>query len=197
MDIASFSGVTGFLWDIFKNVLSNRVDESIFGPSRTVAAPEHEHFSEEESEEKSESSRRFITFDARYDIEKFVGFVQDPIVHLLIEECPSTHYNLPAYVLESQKTGEWFVFSRGRLALQGTGGGHQNMESVVSILRSKETGIVGWVIASSEMDRLEGGEATWPSIKPSLIPLLSYSSDDSVWLGIKRQFNQHLSQATP
>ena len=195
MEVSGVTAVTNFLWNLFTNILSNRVDEAFFGQERE-ASPVRDDESDPRSEQRpaSISPRRFRAFDARYDVERFVLFVQEPIVHLLVEESPSTHYNLPAYVLESQRTGEWFVFSRGRLALQGSGGGSNNMDSVVEILRSKQTQIVGWVVASHDLDTLEGGSVTWPMVKPNLIPLLSYHSDRHEWSEIKRRFKAYFGE---
>jgi hypothetical protein len=198
MEVSGVTAVTSFLWNIFTNILSNRLDEAVFGDGREgLPSREDESGPFPEQHAASTSSRRFRTFDARYDIERFVLIVQEPIVHLLVEESPSTHYNLPAYVLESQRTGEWFVFSRGRIALQGTGGGRNNMDSVVEILRSKETQIVGWVVASRDLDALEGGFVTWPTVKSDIIPLLSYHSDRHEWSEIKRRFKAYFGEEPP
>jgi hypothetical protein len=184
------------LWSVFLNVVGNRVDALIFGrkekhdASAQVSSLDDPVPGEELGPAEQKSSRRFNTFDARHDIERFLSYVQEPIVHLLVEDSPSTHYNLPGYVLQSNVTGEWFVFSRGRLSLQGTGGGHHNMEAVADILTQKRTTIVGWVIQKEAMDDLERGVLLWPDAKRSIVPLPAFHSDDPVWLGIKRQFDE-------
>ncbi len=140
----------------------------------------------------SSPERRFQAFDTQTGLQGLIPYIEQPIVHLLIEDKPSTAYNLPGFVLESKLTGEWFVFSRGRLALQGEGGGHRNMKAVVDLLREKQTKIVGWVIRQADMDQLEDGTLLWPEARKDIVPLLSYHVDDEnwEWRGIKRTFDK-------
>ncbi|WP_211460854.1 hypothetical protein [Collimonas silvisoli] len=188
--------ISSLFWNVFQNVLGNRVDAYLFGAKNAAEPPNvdrDERASEADDEVDSPAMpRRFESFDARYDIERLLTYVEQPVVHLLVEDQPSTAYNLPGYVLESKTTGEWFVFSRGRLALEGTGGGYQNMEGVIKILRAKDAKIVGWVIRKSDMDRLEDGRLLWPEARRDLIPLLSYHVDDErwKWAAMKREFDK-------
>jgi len=183
--------ITAFLWDIFKNVLGNRADAFFFGKKEsTPEQPEVEEkpTSEWPHMEVDAKVRRFKTFDAVYDLEKILSYVDVPIVHLLIEDSPSTHYNLPGYVLESQSTGEWFVFSRGRLALQGSGGGHNNTEGVFALLSVKKAAIGAWVVEKRLLDLFENGQALWPDVKQQAVPLLSFLSEEYSWSEIQNQF---------
>jgi hypothetical protein len=190
--------ISTLFWNVFQNVLGNRVDAYLFGAKNAAEPPALDHDerppepANDEDADPPAMPRRFEIFDARYDIERLLAYVEQPVVHLLVEDQPSTAYNLPGYVLESKTTGEWFVFSRGRLALEGTGGGYQNMESVTEILRAKETKIVGWVIRNGDMDRLEDGRLLWPEARRDLIPLLSYRVEDDrwKWVAIKREFDK-------
>lgn len=196
--------IGSLLWNVFQNVLGNRVDAYLFGGKNATesSVPVHDERLPESSVGDEtcgpSSQRRFDIFDARYDLERLLAYVEHPVVHLLVEDQPSTAYNLPGYVLESKATGEWFVFSRGRLALEGNGGGYRNMQGVTEILRAKQTKIVGWVIRKSDMDRLEGGQLLWPEARQELIPLLSYQIDDDCWrwMGIKREFDKLTREST-
>lgn len=190
--------ITVFLWNVFQNVLGNRVDAYLFDRKGTVepampsSGQSQPKLLTEEGSIEPTAQRRFETFDARNDIEHLLTYVEQPLVHLLVEDQPSTAYNLPGYVLESKVTGEWFVFSRGRLSLEGDGGGHRNMRGVTELLREKQTKIVGWVIQKKDMDRLEGGVLLWPEAKRDLVPLLSYRVEDDAWkwASIKHQFDK-------
>jgi hypothetical protein len=184
--------IATFLWDIFKNVLGNRADAFFFGKEEgesELLEPEQTPAPEKQVESVAATGRRFKTFDAVYDLEKILSYVDAPIVHLLIEDSPSTAYNLPGYVLESRSTGEWFVFSRGRLALQGCGGGHNNTESVFSMLSDKKTTIGAWVVDKKLLDLFENGQALWPDVKRQAVPLLAFLSEEYSWSEIQNQFH--------
>jgi hypothetical protein len=190
--------INSFFLNVFQNIVGNRVDTYFFGGKNTAEPPALNH-NERQPELSVDvdngglaTQRRFETFDARYDIERLLAYVEQPVVHLLVEDLPSTAYNLPGYVLESKATGEWFVFSRGRLALEGDGGGYHNMQGVTEILRAKQTKIIGWVIRKTDMDRLEDGQLLWPEARQELVPLLSFQVEDDRWrwMGIKRQFDK-------
>lgn len=175
---------TAFLFDLFKNILSSRMDHVLFG--RKAESPPEEGDTPLLEGAAIEptlpvAARRFRTFDATDSLVSILRLVEGPIVHLLVEDRPSTHYRLPGYVLESTVTGEWYVFSRGRLALEGTGGGANNMRDVSALLRERGVRIVGWVIDQADMDALEGGRMLWPEARATLVPLLSFLSNDDEW----------------
>lgn len=181
--------ITSLFWDIFKSVLGNRADALFFGkPSPENLDIKSEKSLDPSNVEASAKSRRFKTFDAVYDLEKILQYVDVPIVHLLVEDSPSTHYNLPGYVLESKSTGEWFVFSRGRLALQGSGGGYKNAEGVFSLLAAKKTTIGAWVVDKKLLDSFENGQTLWPEVKQQAVPLLVFLSEEYSWSEIQHQF---------
>ncbi|MBO1539937.1 hypothetical protein [Pseudomonas sp. OA65] len=182
---------SSLLWDIFKNVLGNRVDALIFGKQKNEPQPGASGQTTERKEIVEAplvKPRRFKTFDAVYDLEKLLAYVDNPIVYLLVEDSPSSAYNLPSYVLESGNTGEWFVFTRGRLALQGSGGGHQNTKGVFEILLQKKTKIGAWVVEKTLLDQLDNGQALWPEVKQLSVPLLAVLSEEYSWSEIQRQF---------
>ncbi|CUJ69267.1 Uncharacterised protein [Achromobacter sp. 2789STDY5608633] len=176
---------SSFLFDLFKNILSSRMDHVLFG-RRAASQPVDEQAAPLVAEDPLEpklpvSARRFRTFDATDSLVSILQLVEGPVVHLLVEDQPSTHYRLPGYVLESTVTGEWYVFARGRLALEGTGGGANNMRDVSDLLRERGVRIVGWVIPQADMDALEGGRMLWNEARAALVPLLSFISNDDEW----------------
>lgn len=74
--------ISNLFWNVFQNVLGNRVDAYFFGgkkvpePSAPVRDQQRpESYADEETGGPT-SQRRFDIFDARYDIE---GFYPDPI----------------------------------------------------------------------------------------------------------------------
>lgn len=182
--------ITSVLWDVFKNVLGNRVDAFLFGEAKSVASGKGEDEADEIYDNSPRANRRFKTFDAIYDLQKILEYVDNPIVYLLVEDSPTTAYNLPCYVIESATTHEWFVFSRGRLALQGNGGGHNNIEEVFSTLLAKKAKIGAWVASKHLLDRLELGQQLWPDIKHQSVPLLAYLSEEYSWPEIQNQFRK-------
>lgn len=125
--------------------------------------------------------RRFKTFDAYHDLPSLVREVSQPVVSLLIERSPSSHYNLMCVVLESAVTGEWFVFDRGRMAFQGTGGGYHNARNIIQALKDANVPIGVWVYDNNYVDDLENGYLLWPEIRGNGIPLRSLVADESSW----------------
>lgn len=191
---------SAFLWDIFKNVLGNRVDALVFGKMDSTSIKSDSTTvglepTGQEPEQPQPSRRRFKSFDAVYDLAPLLEYVDEPIVYLLIEDSPSTAYNLPAYVLESQRTGEWFVFSRGRMAFQGTGGGLRNTRGVFDTLKEKRAKIGAWVVPKELLDRFEFGQVVWPTVKMEAVPLLAHLAEDFSWSEIQSQFRSLNSDA--
>lgn len=183
------------LWDITKNVLSNRVDSALFA-NGSPPQSETPQVPAASTTKKSEPVRMFKTYDAVHDLAQVVNFVDNPVLHLLIEDSPSTHYNLAAIVLESRTTGQWYLFSRGRVALQGSGGGKHNLDAVLDHLKSHSAGIAAWVLDAELLSSFEAGNILWPSVQPNLIPLLSYLGKDHSWSGIQSRFAE-LSRDAP
>lgn len=103
------------------------------------------------------SKRKFKTFDAWNDMEKLLKVVNTPLISILIENEPSTNYRLPSMILESKATGEWFVFSRGRMAFEGMGGGLINSHDIISKIKSANIPIGVWVVERAILDDLDNG----------------------------------------
>lgn len=190
--------IAAFLWDIFKNVLGNRADAFFFGKKQDVPPTSLlENPPKPDVVPDLVPPRRFKTFDAVYDLENILSYVEDPVVYLLVEDSPSTAYNLPCYVLESASTGEWFVFRRGRLALQGSGGGHQNIEGVFLLLSNKKAKIGAWVANKKQLDQFESGQVLWPKVKEQSVPLLAFLSDAYSWSEIRNKFRELSTSKSP
>lgn len=187
MDFTCIPGL-GTFWDIVKNVLSNRIDAALFSNDPPSAAVEGRPT--EAATALDSTHRAFRTFDTVHEFAAVLALVHQPAVHLLIETEPSTFYNLAALVLECQSTGQWYLFSRGRIALQGGGGGHKNMEDLVGRLRGRGTSIAAWVLDRGKMDEFELGLHMWSDIKKELIPLVAHFSEDDVWAGMKIRFRE-------
>jgi len=188
--------VIGTLWDIAKNVLGNRVDAALFPAKEALQASSSSAQSVPVAEAQQRPLPLFKTFDAVDDLAQIVNFVEKPALHLLVEDAPSTHYNLAAIVLESQTTGQWYLFSRGRVALQGSGGGKHNLDAVLDRLRSRSAGIAAWVVDKTLLDTFESGHILWGAVRPNMVPLLSYLSKDHSWSEIQRRFVE-LGESAP
>lgn len=132
----------------------------------------------------SNTSRLFESYDALgYD--EFLRKLDSPKVYILVGNEPSTMYYLPGYVIESSVTGEWFVFNRGRFALEGDSGLRQ-MKEFLSYLKDHEVIFSAWVINQAILNNMEAGLTLWPGVKSKLIPLSTYHSDDVMWNARKR-----------
>ncbi|WDF99845.1 hypothetical protein PSR30_04555 [Pectobacterium carotovorum subsp. carotovorum] len=132
----------------------------------------------------SNTSRLFESYDA-LDYVEFLSKSDSPKVYILVEDKPSSMYYLPGYVIESSVTGEWFVFNRGRFALEGDSGLRQ-MKEFLSYLKDNEVIFSAWVINQDLLNNLESGLTLWSSVKSELIPLSTYHSDDVMWNVRKR-----------
>ena len=135
---------------------------------------------------------KFKTFDAWNDLSKLLAAVKDPVISVLIEDEPTTHYRLPSLVLESRSTGEWFVFSRGRMSFEGSGGGIRNSRDILDQVKLTGAAIGVWVLPQRLMSELDSGYETWANIKPHAIPLLARAAQDYSWAEIERNVFKQL-----
>jgi hypothetical protein len=177
---------------ILASWLANKVDV-IFEP-KGQESPELMELPEleERREDVPKKIRRFKTFDAYHDLIPILSSIDSPVASLLIERSPSTHYNLVSLVLESNATREWYVFDRGRMALQGTGGGHQNSKLIIDTLKTKKINIGVWVYDNDYVDGLENGFVLWPDIKEKGVPLRCIVADEASWNTIINQAKKML-----
>ncbi len=129
----------------------------------------------------------FEVYDVFRDLENILRYVQNPCAHIIVETKPSTFYHLAALVIEDKDTGIWFVFNRGRMSFQGTGGGAQQADRAVSILKKANIPVAPWAVSQEVLDDLERGYKLWPSIKNHLVPLISSCLDETKWPWIQMQ----------
>lgn len=132
--------------------------------------------------------RLFSTFDTNLDIAWISERLDRPVVHLLIEDRASTSYNMAALLLESQTTGEWYLFARRRISLLGHKEGQVNMDDIVERFRELNAHITAWVLPQKTLLKFEAGYALWNQVRPSLVPLLAYGSRDVTWLEQRQRF---------
>lgn len=92
---------------------------------------------EENSKTVTNKQALFTVYDVYHDLEEMLEYVTTPVAHIIVENSPSSAYNLTTLVIEDKNTGIWFVFSRGRMAFQGTGGGSKQTDRAVNIFRTR------------------------------------------------------------
>lgn len=132
-------------------------------------------------------SRLFTTFDVFSELEEMIKSIHKPVAHILVENSPSNFYNLLCLVVESSSTHEWYVFHRGRMAFQGTGGGLGQSKRVVNIFRENKIPIAAWAIDQKIIDQFENGFLLWPDVRNKAVPLRSAIVDQNEWEWIQKQ----------
>ncbi len=113
--------------------------------------------------------------------------VDSPVVTFIIEDEPSNFYCKVAYVIESTKTREWWLFDRGAYALEGDSG-LRDFKGFISHLKDKGIDFSCWVIKRDTLDDFENGTILWQNVKSSLVPLNIYHNSDSSWSSRKHIF---------
>lgn len=132
----------------------------------------------------------FKTFHIKSGFESVLAATPEPVVHVLIEDKPTTAWHLAILVVESKATGEWYVSSKGEMALEGSGGGLAVSKMVASICLSHQVPVAGWVCPKSLSDQLAHGAVLWPSKRAELIPLVTYAGSDYFAKYIAKTFQQ-------
>lgn len=145
-----------------------------------------------EAEPKDVRRPKFKTFDAWNDLSKLLKVVKDPLISILIEDEPSTHYRLPSLVLESRVTGEWFVFYRGRMSFEGSGGGIRNSRDILDQVKAAGAAVGVWVVPQNLLNDLDNGYALWPAIRHMAVPLLAIVAQDHSWSEIESNVAKYL-----
>jgi hypothetical protein len=124
---------------------------------------------------------KFRTFDVWLELDDILLEIEEPVGHLIIETSPTTFYYLTTLVLESRKTGEWYVFRRGRMSFQSTGGGKHQIEILLNKFINRKVAIALWSVEKETLDQFESGELLWHELKQKLIPLRSSVVDQRNW----------------
>ncbi|WP_445147296.1 hypothetical protein [Dyella sp. Tek66A03] len=197
-------GLTDFFFGVLTSITANRLDEPLRRLLHAVdrEAPEAINAlpampSVEAMTTEDDTLRRFRTFDILHDLDAVISVLQDPKVHILIEDIPSTAYCLPAVVLQSTATAEWYVFRRGRFAFQGTGGGLANSRTIVDNLKKRGVPISAWVIRRNDLDAVEAGKLTWPVASRDTVPILAAPGTDYMWDEIARNVKKIVALPHP
>lgn len=133
---------------------------------------------------------RFKTFEIRSGFESVLAATPDPVVHILIEDKPTTAWHLAVLIVESRVTGEWYVSSKGEMALEGSGGGLAVSKTVASICLSQRIPVAAWVCPQLLSDQLSCGQILWPAHKAELVPLVTYAESDYFAKYIAKTFKQ-------
>ncbi len=134
----------------------------------------------------------FHTYDFFNDFDKLLPFIANPVAHLIVESTPSSNYNLPCIVLESIDSGEWYVFERGRISIQGTGGGYNNLLILLSKLKKNNISLGKWTLSQKMISDFESGQILWPEVKKNAVPLFSFISNQDDWQSIIKYFKEIL-----
>ncbi|GLQ33312.1 hypothetical protein [Litoribrevibacter albus] len=122
-------------------------------------------------------NNNYRTFDIVNDLYDVIDLVKSPMVHIVIEDKPSTAWHLPLVVVEDMETKEWYVFSKGRMAFEGSGGGLANSKDLLQFLINNDIRFAGWVLDFISSEKLSQGCKTWPSLRDSCLPLISYNKN--------------------
>ena len=185
-----FEYLFGVLTGVSANAVT-KVIEALWGGNKAYAKEEEIEVSEEKSEQKEkEDSRQFQTFHIKTGFESILNFVQEPIVHMVVESEPTTAWHLVILIVESRVTGEWYVSQKGEMAFEGSGGGLYVAEKVATICRNRRITTAGWVLSKEDSDSLARGIKTWPQLKINTIPLVSYSKNDYFIKYVAKKFQE-------
>ncbi len=128
--------------------------------------------------ENIEYVHRYKIFSVHQDLNTVLDLTRQPIVHFVVEDKPSTAWHLPSVVIEDLVTGEWYVFAKGTIAFEGSGGGLYQAESLIRHLLEKRIPFTAWVLDRINSDKLDQGCRTWVELKPKCIPLLAHLSSE-------------------
>jgi len=181
-------GPTDFGLSILASMIANYFGKPEEEPPSDLRQPEIEIGTTAPSDVNvdSRSPARFRTFDVLHDLQRLAEMIEEPVIHILIEDKPSTAYRLPSLVLECRQKGEWYVFSRGRMSFEGTHGGWKNSVGVIAFLREMQIPIAAWIVDTSELVALDDGQLMWLEIKPRLVPLVAAPSNEFDWKTIQK-----------
>ena len=186
-------GLGDFGLSILASWLANKLDFRSKQPALQAERRESDDPAALEAEVSVQPTAvKFKTFDAWTDLSKLLNAVKDPLISVIIEDEPSTFYRLPSLVLESRATGEWFVFSRGRMSFQGNGGGIRNAQAILDQVKAAGAEIGVWILPQAPRSQLENGYETWANIKPHAVPLLARVAQDYSWAEIEQNVSKQL-----
>lgn len=186
----ALSGVVGnFTYDKLKALLFGENDESAEIDEREAIDQ-----SNNDSDIKAvygdniEYINRFKTFDIFHEFDELLPLVKDPVVHIVVEDKPSTAWHLPLVVLEDKTTKEWYIFSKGRMAFEGSGGGFLQSGILFKKLIDNKVPFTAWVLDYILTEKLSQGCRMWPEFRGHCIPLLIYNKNKTFTDYIRKTF---------
>lgn len=144
----------------------------------------------EQQAKPTEDRKTFYVFDLASDFEAILKAVNSPVVHIVVEDEPTTAWHLPIIVVESKVTNEWYVFGKGRLAFEGSGGGLANAKWLVAMLKENNVPVAGWVSPRELTDKLDDGALHWSALKTQMWPLMSYIKEPHIQQYISSVFGE-------
>lgn len=170
------SGTIGnYTYDRIKTLLSSPVNHEV------TDEPKHEQFSDSDIREicgpNTFYRNNYRTFDIVHDLYDVISLIKLPMVHIVIEDKPSTAWHLPLVVVEDLESKEWYVFSKGRMAFEGSGGGLAVSKSIFKYLIDNKIRFTGWVLDHVRSEKLSQGCITWPTVRDECLPLISYNKN--------------------
>jgi hypothetical protein len=168
----ALQGVAGNLLTRLLDTFWGRASEAI--PDEAV----NSFVNEVSASLETQAVRRFKTFHIKSGFESVLAATPDPVVHVLVEDKPTTAWHLAILVVESRTTGEWYISSKGEMALEGSGGGLAVSKMVASMCRTKQVPVAGWVCSQLLSNQLARGLTLWPTAKAELLPLVTYAESD-------------------
>ncbi|WP_026973501.1 hypothetical protein [Aliagarivorans marinus] len=174
-----FDFLGGVLTGIAGN-LATKALEGIWGSKKlNYEEPENNEVESPETNPQVEDSPKiFQTFHIKNGFKDILAYVQKPVVHAVVEDSPTTHYHLITLVVECRKTGEWFVSRKGEMAFEGGGGGIMVAERVIMWCSERHIKVIPWVLTKEKVDLLSTGRILWHTVKPELVPLLTYARSE-------------------
>lgn len=122
--------------------------------------------------------KKYRTFDIEYDLEDVTSLMRQPIVHIVLEDKPTTAWHLGLVVAEDATTSEWYVFRKGRLAFEGTGGGLNQSKALFKKLLEKKIPFTCWVVDQVSSEKLSQGCQPWPRVREQCIPILAFEKNE-------------------
>jgi len=187
--------LTDFGLSVFSSWLANRLERKSI-PEKNEEFKNEKSKTNEKISEIKPAKKLFQVYDVYRDLGKILKYIDNPCAHIIVENEPSSFYHLASLVIEDLNTGVWFVFNRGRMSFQGTGGGAQQTELAVSILKNAKVPVAPWVTSKVILDDFEKGYILWQKVKCELIPLVSSILDETKWPWIQMQAKEVLYDET-
>lgn len=151
---------------------------SASAPTAETSAPVEDPDIEGRYGENIQYVSRYKVFSLTRDLSAVLSLMKKPVVHFVVEDKPTTAWHLPSVVIEDAITYEWYVFSKGNIAFEGSGGGLRQAESLIRFLIEKNIPFTAWVLNRISADKLDQGCRTWTEIKSKCIPLLAHRSSE-------------------